>query len=441
LGSACAADPMTDPSPDPLEEMTDLGCSSIFLQDQLQEYRVTISPAELTALDDEFLNRADREAMGLDPHPYHPIELTANGIPIYDAMIRLKGQSSWWQAIEFDANPKMQFVISFNELDPDGRYQGTRKVELDMTRTDGSFLRQRLGLYFLRRAGIPAQCANSARLTINGEYYGLYTHLERLDKEFLQRLYGDDDEADLWKGGRYIETNEDTVDPARINVLWEATTAAQVEQLVDVEASIAEWAAEAVLPQGDGYYNGRANFFLYDHPDRGFIWLPHDLDSGIDFLAASESPMFPACDGRHPNDRQHWALILGEPRWQDLFVEEMARARGFYDVGVFESITARFAAQIHDAAAEDPMKPFTTFDHELAIERLGEYYRARAAVVDDWLSCRQNGGTDADGDGFESCFECDDTDPAVNPAAVDTCNDIDDNCDGIVDGDVETWAC
>jgi hypothetical protein len=40
---------------------------------------------------------------------------------------------------------------------------------------------------------------------------------------------------------------------------------------------------------------------------------------------------------------------------------------------------------------------------------------------------------DDDGDGFEASEDCDDADAAVNPAAEEVCNGIDDNCDGVVD--------
>ena len=46
---------------------------------------------------------------------------------------------------------------------------------------------------------------------------------------------------------------------------------------------------------------------------------------------------------------------------------------------------------------------------------------------------------DADGDGFSVDEDCDDDDPAVNPDAAETCNDLDDNCDGSVDEGVLTW--
>jgi len=40
---------------------------------------------------------------------------------------------------------------------------------------------------------------------------------------------------------------------------------------------------------------------------------------------------------------------------------------------------------------------------------------------------------DADGDGFALCADCNDADVKRNPAAVETCNGVDDNCNGVID--------
>ncbi|MCK6516040.1 hypothetical protein L6R46_13390 [Myxococcota bacterium] len=53
-----------------------------------------------------------------------------------------------------------------------------------------------------------------------------------------------------------------------------------------------------------------------------------------------------------------------------------------------------------------------------------------------------SGLTDADGDGFAACEECDDTSRSVNPAATEICDDVDNDCDGEADVgaiDAETW--
>jgi hypothetical protein len=435
LAASCA--PSEDPGPtgDPRLEHTDDGCPVIFTQDQLVDYHVTIAPAEWAAIQDEFRTRPERLAAGLDPTPYHPIGLRHDGRDIPDAMIRLKGNTSWDQALAFDDDPKLQFVISFNEIDKGGRFFGVRKIELDMPRTDHSYLRQRLALSVLRDTGVPAQCANHARLHINGDYYGLYTHLERLDKEFLQRHYPNAADGDLWKAGREIKTNEDTFSWARLDTFWkieEDLTA--LEAIADLEESVREWAAEALMPHADGYYMGRPNFYLYDHPLRGFVWLPHDLDTAFDYVPPDTTPLFPREGGGHTqNDRQHYIIVMNDTGWQDFYVDRLAEHHAGY---LPEAIAARvdiWSEQLADAVDRDPRRPFSIGEHVVALDSLRSYPDARAGFLADWITCRSEGGADEDGDGVDYCYDCDDRNAAVKPGATEVCNGIDDDCDGLID--------
>jgi hypothetical protein len=436
--AACGA-PGTNADDDDGDDVAELAdnCPDMFGQDVVTEYRVQISDTEWAALQDEFMNREAREDMGLDPTPYHPVEFqmvlgAAAGEQATDVMLRLNGNSSWLQTVQLDPNPKMQFVISFNETNPDGRFNGVRKIQLDMPRVDQTFLHQRAALAYLRAAGLPAQCANSARLYINDEYYGLYTNLERQDKEFLDRAFEGASDGDLWKGGRVIKTNEETFTWDRIDAFWDIQSLDELDELADVDATLVEWAAEAVVGDSDGYYTGHANFFLYDHPTRGFIWLANDLDTVLDgdFLPAQTTPVFPATMYRWEPDWYHYLVVNNDPAGLERYVTALRDARSRFHVAKMQERIDTWKVQIADAAAEDLHKPFTMEDHDTAVSRMRDYAAVRADYIDRWLSCRDDGGEDADGDGFDMCNDCDDFNDEVHPGAAETCNLRDDDCDG-----------
>lgn len=415
----------------PAQEPAAGACADLFAQDRLPTYRVEISPAEWAKLQDEFLHPEVREAAGLDVNPWHPIVFRHEGAVVTTAMIRLKGHSSWEQAIALDADPKMQFVVSFDEIDRGGRFHGLRKLGLDMPRADRTFLRQRLALAFLHDLNLPAQCANNARLEINGGYYGLYTNLEHMDEELLERVFPGEDGGDLWEYGRELETNEETSTRARREALYRAATVAELLPLVDLAASLRTWAAEAMLPDIDGYYGGPHNFYLYDHPTRGFLWLSYDLDGTFD---VGHFDVDPYLWRRDVQPARHYLVALSDPEWMTRYVDALEDASGAYDPALIEARLRSWASQIASAAAEDPHRPFSMADHAYAVERMSAFVPRRAAFVKDWIICRRGAGEDPDGDGARWCLDCAEGDAAVHPGAGEACgNALDDDCDGWID--------
>jgi CotH kinase protein/Putative metal-binding motif len=436
----------------PAHDYSDLdqGCPPVLSQNAVSEYHVEIAPAEMAALHDEFVNLVANRDAGLETRPYHPITLhIVEADAAFDpanVSLRLQGQSSWLQTLMLDENPKMQFVIAFNQIDAKGRFEGMRKITLHMPRTDQTFLHDRVATSWLREAGIPAQCANSARLYLNGEYYGLYTAKEHQDKSWLKRVFPGDADGDLWKGGREIRTNEDNFTWDRLDTFWAVHDYATLDQVADLDASMREWAAEALLGDADGYNNGRANFYLYDSPVRGkFVWLGSDFDTVLDadFLAPESPPIFnpvPAWMARWEPDWQHYLIALGDPAGEARYVNALRELRAHIDVGSMQERIDDWSRQIRGAVADDPHKWYTTDDHRFAVERMHEYVAARLDYIDRWLDCRDHGGPDADGDGVDMCHDCNDADPAQRPGAPEICNAIDDDCNGRID-DVVNATC
>ena len=428
----------------------DEGCAPIFRQSIVPEYHLTFTPEEWAALEEEFLNPQFSPNGSIIEPPYHHVQLRiVEGDVVHepaDVMIRINGNTSWLQTIMFDEHPKMQFMIAFNKVDDDGRFQGQRKIKLDMPRSDWTFLQQRVGLAWLRgRAGVPAQCANSARVYIDGEFYGLFTNVERQDKGFLERVFGDAyDNGDLWKGGRDIKTNEETFTWERISAFWDITDLAGLDALTDLDTSMVEWASEAVIGDCDGYNYGRANFLLYDHPGTGrFVWLANDLDTILEwnFLPPDTTPVLapvPIYNPRWERDWHHYLIALNDPAGVPRYIDALAAQLPKLDPDEIAQWVDDWSAQIADAAAEDPRRPFSMENHADALEEMKSYSPARVAYLQTWLDCRQLGGADGDGDGHDMCHDCNDADPAQSPSAAEVCDEVDNDCDGRVD---EMLAC
>ena len=380
-------------------------CADLFSDDRITTYELRIAQPDWDALVHDFYSMQANDDLNLNIHPYHPIaEFKYGNEVVTNAMIRLKGQSSWAEVIAAGDNPpKMQFVISFNEVDTNGRFHGLRKLEMDMPRTDPSYLRQRLALTYLRALGVPAQCANSGRLVINGAYYGLFTNLERPDVEFVRRVFPGQAGGDLWDGGWGLATNEDTVSQPHPRLdAWKAVTdAASLAAIADMDETLTEWAGEAMIADEDGYWIGDQNFFIYDHPTRGWLWIPHDLDATIDWVADVDPIYYWGRETIWAGPWPHYAAVIRDASWRERYVAALRHAYEVFKATKLIDLLDRYAAQVADAAAADPTRPFSVDEHREGVESLRNALHERDELMSAWLACRAApaGAPDADADG------------------------------------------
>jgi hypothetical protein len=348
-------------------------CAPLYDPDELQTFLLEIDEAEWGALRGDC--RAGRQA-------YHPARFTWRDETV-DAQVRLKGNWSW-------SCQKLQFIISFNEADPDARFHGLRKLVLDAPWYDASMLHERLAFFFLERHGAPASCVNHARLDINGEYYGLYANVERIDREYLERHF-EDPSGYLYQAGRELKTHEDEpdIDTSRIDAFWAARSVEALEEVVDMEAAILAWSGEAMLPDPDSYWAGvEINFYLYDDPKRGIVFLPYDAD-----ISFGEN-IWPGLESADPILWQHtgwlreeqYRVALSDPGWCEAYVARVAEAREAYDVALLQSKVDAWSEQIAAAAEEDPHRTWTLTEHRRSLTDLRSFLERRAAYVDTWLA-------------------------------------------------------
>ncbi len=353
-------------------------CADIYDENTLPTFELIFTPDEYQALQSDCANNIQQ---------YRPVKFIY-GAETADAMARLKGNWSW------DCN-KMQFVISFNEIDPKGRFHGLRKIVLDAPWYDRTLMHERLAMSFFGERGIPHSCVNSAKLKINGEYYGLYSNVERLDKEYLQRNF-EQAEGNLYEGGVELKTNETIGDTSDLAALNAAQTVEELAQHMDLNQAVSEWAVEAMLPAMDNFWAGvEINYYIYHHPMQGFIYLPYDMDIVFgDSAYPDGSLIWPDSVTADPITYEHpfWQkedrmkMVLSDAGWCQAFVDEVVKAREAYSPAKLSAKVDAWDAQIKQALADDPRKPFTSADHNTAIVSLKKFFQDRADFVDQWLA-------------------------------------------------------
>jgi len=418
-------------------------CEDLFDQGVLQSFSFEISADNWAKLDADFHDLKDVLA-GTPPQTYYPVTFHFGSETVSNAAVRLRGKSSWVQTVTSDANPKMQFVVSFDQVDPRGKFHGVSSLHFEIPRDDWTFLNDRVGNNWLRKIGIAAPCTNSAMLTINGSYYGLYVLEGGVNTSLLKEFFPGNFAGDLFKGGTEADSNAKTANWTRLGQLRAATTIGALQPLVDLQNTVLEWAAEAVVNDADGYYGGAHNFYLYDEGAAGYVWLPDHTDSAFEWtelftpLSYKQHPIYwwagrPAAE-QPPAD---YLIVMNDPTWRSHYVDAIAAQIAKWDAKEILGWIDAWAPQIADAVASDPRKWATADQHAAALAAMRDVVTNRPQYLQSFVDCERGSAAasaDDDHDGVPWCNDCNDGDPAVHPGVAETCgNGVDDNCDGQVD--------
>lgn len=114
--------------------------------------------------------------------------LKVDGITYDSVGVRLKGNSSYFAPAKAEKK-KLPFNIKVSYTDKDQSVDGKYKtLKLSNLFRDPSYLRETLSYQIVRDYMAAPEC-NYARLTVDGEYYGLYNLTESVDQNFWAEQY------------------------------------------------------------------------------------------------------------------------------------------------------------------------------------------------------------------------------------------------------------
>ncbi len=205
--------------------------------------------------------------------------------------VRTKGENSW-RPIQDKASLKLKFDF----IDPDQEFHGLHEVTLQAMNEDYSMMHERVAYRLYREAGVPAARAQHAQVVMNGESYGLYTHLETVDKRMMRQWF-EDETGPLWEVwdvdfyDAYIpyfqlEYGED--DRTRLQETADAMEKQDLEAALlaardsfDVDLFLRYWAVSSYVGQYDAYpYREPGDdCHVYDDPTSGQLkFIPHGMD-------------------------------------------------------------------------------------------------------------------------------------------------------------------
>ena len=218
------------------------------------------------------------------------VEAVAKGERRYtNVSIRLKGGPGSFRPL--DDQPA--FTINFDRLAPGQTFHGLKKLHLNNSVQDSSFLAEKLCREMFEAAGVPAPRAGHALVWLNERRLGLHVLIEGVNKQFLKRYFTDTG-GNVYDGhskqdvNQRMRTNSGDApkDQSRRAALAAAAQLpdlnarrAALEKTLDVERFLSFMAVEVIVAHWDGYSLGRNNFRIFH--DRGtdrMVFLPQGLD-------------------------------------------------------------------------------------------------------------------------------------------------------------------
>jgi len=324
-----------------------------------------------------------------------PAQMIVDGKTYDDVGVRFRGNTSY-QMIPRGSKRPLNLSVDYGKKDQ--RLQGRRTLNLLNASSDPSFLRSFL-FSLISRQYLPALSANFVRVVINGENWGIYTHEEQFNKDFLRQWFGDSNGA-RWKvppnfsGGSGLKYLGEDLAPYKRNYVikspdnetdWRKLVQlcralqdtpseereSEFDKLLNVDQVLWFLAVDNVLVDGDGYFTRASDYTIYlDTRYDRFYLFAHDNNES---LRDPEGPGPGGPGGRGApgegsgeldplsqvgsSNRPLLTALLANPAWKARYLAHVRTiAEQWLDWNTLGPVVTQYQALIDNDVREDTKK-------------------------------------------------------------------------------------
>ncbi|UUC43223.1 CotH kinase family protein [Clostridioides difficile] len=353
---------------------SDVYIEKYFNRDKVMEVNIEIAESDLKDMNENAIKEEFKVA-----------KVTIDGDTYGNVGIRTKGNSSLTSVVNSDSN-RYSYKINFDKYNTSQSMEGLTQLNLNNCYSDPSYMREFLTYNICEEMGLSTPEFAYAKVSINGEYHGLYLAVEGLKESYLENNFGDVT-GDLYKSDEgsslqykgddpenysnlIVESDKKTADWSKITKLLKSLdTDEDIEKYLDVDSVLKNIAINTALLNLDSYQGSFAhNYYLYEQ-DGVFSMLPWDFNMSFGgfsgFGGGSQSIAIDEPTTGNLEDRPLISSLLKNETYKTKYhkyLEEIVTK--YLDSDYLENMTTKLYNLIASYVKEDPTAFYTYEEFE-----------------------------------------------------------------------------
>lgn len=357
---------------------------------------------------------------------YYTCDVQVNGETFYQVGIRPKGNTSLSTIVNDPDTNRYSFKLEFDRYIDGQTCYGLDKLILNNNYADAASMKEAMIYDMFQYLGADASLYNYAKISVNGEYWGVYLALEAVEDSFLLRNYGTAN-GNLYKpegmglgngggspasgsGGADLNYTDDELDS--YSVIWDGEVTdsgksdhkrvisalkniaegTDLEQSMDID-NLLRYMAVHIFSVNDDSLSGTMahNYYLYESSGKLNL-IPWDynlalggmnaggMDPGSRTSGASSVINSPIDDAFSSTDFFD-TLMADETCHSQYYTYLQQLVEGYVNGGGFETFYTRTRSLIDSLVETDPTAFYTYEEYNTAAETLYQVVSLRGESI------------------------------------------------------------